>query len=170
MNRREWLTRVFGTVVAATVAPLVDLTDTTPAFWNQAPIRELMRWCVQFPDGLTISFNARVVSEWMKDDGTVGFSVEPEGMTTYERWRRPPRSTVEASVMQARPTILCDDKGGRVGEVLAIEAPTKMDRIDIEALEADYDGKASIPGWRKQEPITMTLRFAPEGRINGISE
>ena len=65
ITRREMLTRVFGAAAAAAVAPLVNLTDPTVAFWNQPPIAKLLHenWRVVFPDGNSFTFAAKVVSE-----------------------------------------------------------------------------------------------------------
>lgn len=79
MNRREWLARVIGVAAAAAVAPLIDLTDATPAFWNQAPLKELMPWHITFPDGMTCTFDATVLSEKLLEDGSVNLVVRPIG-------------------------------------------------------------------------------------------
>lgn len=83
MTRREMLVRVFGVAVAATVAPLVDLTDLTPMFWDQAPIRRV--WRIIFPDGMVFSFGARVVAEKITVDGTVSLTLRSEGPITASR-------------------------------------------------------------------------------------
>lgn len=63
MTRRDLLVRVFGAATAASVTPLLDMTDMTPAFWNQAPLKELMRWRIAFPDGTLATF------EWTTEHG-----------------------------------------------------------------------------------------------------
>lgn len=84
MNRREWLTKVLGAIVAATVAPLLDLTDQTPAFWNQAPLKKLLRWQIRLPDGVTYTFNATVIAEHLIDD-VVSLTVRPSGPMQVEQ-------------------------------------------------------------------------------------
>jgi hypothetical protein len=63
MDRRQWLKIVLGATAAATIAPLVDLTNATPTFWEQPAIKALKPWRVTFPDGLTFVFDATVVEE-----------------------------------------------------------------------------------------------------------
>lgn len=84
MTRRECLTRLFGAAVAVTLAPLIDLTDTTPAFWNQAPLQELLQWRVVLPDGMSWSFSAQVVSERIVD-GELVLDVRPSGPMVIEQ-------------------------------------------------------------------------------------
>lgn len=79
MNRRDWLKTVFGAAVAALVAPLVDLTDQTPAFWNQPPIKKLLPWKVVFPDGTAFEFEADVVAERLLGDGSAELTIQPVG-------------------------------------------------------------------------------------------
>ena len=71
------LVRMFGAVAATAVAPLIDLTDLTPAFWNQPPVKALL-WRITFPDGATFSFNATVLAERVLD-GEVELTLRPIG-------------------------------------------------------------------------------------------
>lgn len=79
MSRRDCLVRIFGAAVAAAVAPLVDLTDRTPAFWNQPALKDLMPWRIKFPDGTTFSFNATVTAEELLADGTINLTLHTGG-------------------------------------------------------------------------------------------
>lgn len=85
MTRREWLNRVIGTVAAAAVAPLVDLTDMTPAFWSQPALRGVLPWRIVFPDGLTYTFHADVLSETLLADGSAEFRLQPAGPMLLSR-------------------------------------------------------------------------------------
>ena len=77
MTRREWLERVFGVAVAATLAPLVDLTDASAAFWNQPALAKL--WRITFPSGVVFKFNATVLAEKLLEDGIVQLTISPTG-------------------------------------------------------------------------------------------
>jgi hypothetical protein len=82
MTRREWLTRVIGGAAAVAIAPLIDMTDMTPAFWNQEPLQKLMPWRISFASGDVFSFDAAVLAERLLDDGSIEFDVQPKGPVT----------------------------------------------------------------------------------------
>lgn len=170
MNRREWLVRVFGTTVAAAVAPLVDLGDATPAFWNQAPIRNLMRWRLTFPDGEILSFAASVVSETLNDDGTVQLKIRSDGPITFEQWHRP-RHAQDIPV-SPEPTVACDAGRGQMqlisvaydarileGSPLAIE-PIDIESFSVRDLSRIADKELGLSGLARRGSVT--IHFKPE--------
>lgn len=81
MTRREWLIRVLGATIAAAVAPLVDLTDASPRFWEQPAIKALKPWKITFPDGTMFTFDGQVIAEKLLNDGTIEMTLQPQGPT-----------------------------------------------------------------------------------------
>jgi len=77
------LIQMFGAITAAAVAPLIDLTDTTPAFWNQPPLQKLLPFRIAFPDGMTWTFDGIVIAEKVID-GVIDLTIRPSGMVRAE--------------------------------------------------------------------------------------
>lgn len=154
MTRREWLNRVLGATVAAAVAPLVDLTDMTPAFWQQPALRDVLPWRIQFPDGVSYTFNATVLEERLLDGGGVEFRLQPSGPMRAEREFREAPPQPGDTVVRHEPapsvhgtTIV---RGGvPIGELVDISVP--------ELTRAPVDGK--VLGTPKPEPVTFRVDF-----------
>lgn len=120
MTRREWLERVVGAVAAATVAPLINMEDRTPAFWNQEPIKKLLPFRVTFPDGLTFAFDGHVLAEREMPDGSIRLLIAPTGPVDIQDSRKEPVGWPQP-VSSAHPTVL---NGENIGELLDITPPT----------------------------------------------
>jgi len=154
MTRRDWLTRVFGVTVAAAVAPLVDLTDTTPEFWNQPPIKKLLKWWVEFPDGTRFGFSGTVLSETLLDDGSVSLSIQPDGPPEILHDVTKPRSTYD-TVTGNDTVILQDDVP--MGELVDVRLPA-LDRVQVDV--ADFDSEdvdESILGLTRRGALTVNF-------------
>lgn len=140
MTRRDMLVKMFGAAAAAAVAPLIDLTDATPAFWNQASLRELMPWKIVFPDGTAWAFEARVVAETLLDDGTVSLSVVPT-------------SNVRMSHGEPLP------EGERLGGELHAEGRPVAELHNITLPSVTVKDNDYIYGLRKADMLTFTVKF-----------
>lgn len=165
MTRRDWLTRVFGATVAAAVAPLVDLTDTTPAFWRQAPLRDLMRWRIDYPDGTAHTFSATVVSERVLSDGSVELAVRPEGPIEATVWSGgPSAATFEPIALgeTREPATVLGRDGASIGELVGIELPQLV--REAEGRDIDGAGLDYLAGLQQRGPVTFTVDFSPVPR------
>jgi len=175
MTRREMLVRMLGAAAAAAVAPLIDLTDTTPAFWNQLPLQKLLPWRIAFPDGTTFHFNATVVAEKLLDDGSVELTMQPQGgmkATQEVTYRinyidgtsgltgdRPARM----GVRETRPERLNTGEGP-VPTVLHASDGSKMELTEIAPIPLDQsitdidDREFVIPGLRRISTLKFTVK------------
>lgn len=154
MTRREWLTRVLGATVAAAVAPLVDLTDMTPAFWQQPALRAAHPWRIVFPDGLHYTFEADVLSERALTDGTVQFSLRPTGPAMMHRevsypmnWTGdPPRAWEPGTPLPSpdAPATVISRDGVKLGELVDI-TPPEMQRMPMFDALSGLSGPAPPP-------------------------
>lgn len=149
MNRRDWLKAVFGATAAATLAPLVDLTDTTPAFWSQPAIRALHPWRITFPDGAVYTFDAEVVAERISEP-VVGafdcsFTLRPTGAMTLEE-----------SLSPATPAAL-HVPDGRTMELVDLTPPS-MERAEVDATSWG-DDEPRVLGVMKRGTLTIRGRF-----------
>lgn len=148
MTRRDWLTRVFGATVAAAIAPLVDLTDATPAFWNQVPIKDKLRqWRVVFPSGDVFTFDAEVVGEKLIGD-EVQLDIKPVGPITVIH-----QASLAEDVEPPDPpsaTVLVSSDGKRI-ELTDIELPP------VEYAEDDIDNY--VVGLKRTGAVTFTGRW-----------
>jgi hypothetical protein len=140
MTRREMLIRMFGAAAAAAVAPLIDLTDATPAFWNQLPVKALMPWRMEFPDGLCVMFDAEVIAERLLNNGDVEFKVRPLGAMKIEQTEPVARETTE-------PATLHTDNGFVM----------KLQEIDLPAIDISDDIDFAMPA--RCRNITFTGKF-----------
>jgi len=151
MTRREWLATVFGASVAAAVAPLVDLTDTTTKFWSQPAILEGFKgWRISFPDGTIFTFDAFVKSERVLSNGSVEMELQPTGQVqvTHEVPKRTPSEFTPAMGTTV------EREGQPIADLQEIHAP-QMTRDEFE-LDGDF-----IPGLKKMGPMTFTMNFLP---------
>lgn len=157
MTRREMLVRMFGAVVAAAVAPLIDLTDSTPAFWNQAPIKALMPWRIMFPDGTTFSFDATVIAERVLRDGGVELTLRPSGETKMSQEisypinysEGPNDGRVSAVPSLYAPATMLTTGEGKIVELQEIEMPELSRDIEDGPLKRS-DVKITISGrWKE---------------------
>jgi len=157
MTRREWLTRVIGGVAAAAVAPLIDLTDMTPSFWNQPAIKALKPWRVKFPDGVVYSFDAAVLSEKIHDpiDGftSIELTLQPTGPLEIET---EPPATTDPDLGQGVGVSVSRD-GMKVGELIEIQPPT-ITRNMFDVSSPLYDeSEQCIPGLQRMGPMTLSF-------------
>lgn len=148
ITRRDMLKTVLGAAAAAAVAPLIDLTDATPAFWNQPELKKVLPlWRMTFPDGTTWSFEGVVVAENInaKIDSLmeIELTVRPTSMPTIEPGA--PRPNVGATVKVANGARLSapDGKG--------------FDLIDVQGpmVTAEIRSTGSKDGYETFEPTGL---------------
>jgi hypothetical protein len=145
MTRREWLTRVIGGAAALAVAPLIDMTDMTPAFWNQEPLQKLMPWRISFASGDVFSFDAAVLAERLLEDGSIEFDVQPKGPVTVTSEPKRLRSR------SASPSTL-HREDGTIFELQEIAIP------EVTRANEELDD-ILIPGLRRMGTITLTGKW-----------
>lgn len=146
ITRRECLIRMIGATAAAAVAPLLDLTDMTPGFWNQSALKQYLPWRVQFPDGTSFLFDAHVTREIFLDDGTVELSVKPIGLTHHVI--AAVESDATADELAAKPVVV---NAGDVLMELQKIGPPSLDRFDDENI---------IGGLKKTGELTFTVKMS----------
>lgn len=166
MTRREWLNMVLGATVAAAVAPLVDLTDATPAFWSQPAVRDALPWRIVFPDGLTYTFTATVLEERLLEGGGAEFRLQPSGPMMLSREVSypmnfvgdPPREWEQAEMLPSphAPATVISRNGVPVGELVDIKVP-ELKRAAIDEMDGYVLGKL------KREPVSFTVDFKANG-------
>lgn len=158
MNRREMLVSMFGAAVAATVAPLINLGDATPAFWNQAPLKELLPWRIMFPDGQTFTFAGEVVSEMLTSFGPgeileSTLTVRPTGPVTITK--EAPSLGTEVHIATAT---LVHPEGSSM----------RLRSVEIASPEIEYIDVETREGWVKElRGLKHHGMFTLKGTFNG---
>lgn len=157
ISRRQCLQTLFGAVAAAALAPLVDLTDLTPKFWEQAAVRDLDLWRIVFDD-TTFTFRAHVVEEtivgnlWtyvlrptgpMKIATSMTFPINYDPPIEVEKPEPEPQSSV---VSLQKP----DGSYVELGDI-------KLPKLERHDLDVDMDG--IVLGVLRRSNITLTGRF-----------
>ncbi len=156
MTRREWLTRVIGAVAAAAAAPLIDLTDTTPAFWNQPTLKKFLQWQIAFPDGTTYSFDATVIAEKLLGDGTVQLTMQPTGPMEIGSNDVP---MGDKEPLRAGGTLVYNE-GIPIAELQEISMPTFYDNVDVTMRDDPFE--QSIRGLKH---TSLTLTYTPRENL-----